>query len=565
MRNSLALFGLLCLMAALPLHAQEEAAPAAPVELQALPGDLEAQFYFRIEAIDALKADIESLREQVDSSEGLRATIFSARLEAVRTQVFDATLKLARDIAAQQEKKFEVGELKQEIFDDLSVFPGQSAEAMTQLGLSVRFNYEEMGPQETVVNDRRLLLAIQRVDAVLDSFVTYTQIAASMGLDPSPQVEFLHDRLAETAANRSVFLEVAIGQVGLARGSAATLPNDEELPAWVSAAEARVVIASATLQSAVLLMNRVGLDTRRYRQQIVTATGELTTAVLDAGVIAGLAKEWSRSAFDFSKTQGPRLLFRFLLVILVLVAFSYLSRLVKAGVTRALQSSRVNLSHLLKRMIVSTAKNLVFFIGILFALSQLGISLGPLLAGLGIAGFIIGFALQDTLSNFASGLMILIYRPFDVGDFVDAGGVTGKVDRMSLVNTTFKTLDNQVIVVPNNMIWQNVITNVTAQRTRRVDFTFGISYSDDIGKAKAILKDVVDNYDKILPSPEPNIRVGALGESSVDLICRPWVRTDDYWDTYWDLTEIVKKRFDEEGITIPFPQRTVHMIDPAKS
>jgi small conductance mechanosensitive channel len=108
------------------------------------------------------------------------------------------------------------------------------------------------------------------------------------------------------------------------------------------------------------------------------------------------------------------------------------------------------------------------------------------------------------------------------------------------------------------MIWQQVITNITAQQTRRVDLTFGISYSDDIDKAKEILWDVVRNYEGILEEPEPNIRVAALGESSVDLLCRPWVRTDDYWDTYWDLTEIVKKRFDEEGITIPFPQRDVH-------
>ena len=195
----------------------------------------------------------------------------------------------------------------------------------------------------------------------------------------------------------------------------------------------------------------------------------------------------------------------------------------------------------------------------------MGISIGPLLTGLGIAGFIIGFALQDTLSNFASGMMILIYRPFDVGDFVDAGGVTGRVDRMSLVNTTFKTLDNQVIVVPNNLIWQQVITNLTAQRTRRVDLTFGISYSDDIDKAKTILREVVENYEACLKTPEPNIRVNTLGESSVDLICRPWVKTDDYWNAYWDLTEIVKKRFDEEGISIPFPQRDVHMIPQPES
>lgn len=141
----------------------------------------------------------------------------------------------------------------------------------------------------------------------------------------------------------------------------------------------------------------------------------------------------------------------------------------------------------------------------------------------------------------------------------------GKVDRMSLVNTTFRTFDNQVFVVPNNMIWQTVIKNLTAQHTRRVDLTFGISYGDDIDKAKAILKDVAENYDAVLKSPETNIRVNELGDSSVNLILRPWVKTDDYWDTYWDLTEIVKKRFDEEGITIPFPQRDVHMFEPQES
>ena len=254
------------------------------------------------------------------------------------------------------------------------------------------------------------------------------------------------------------------------------------------------------------------------------------------------------------------MIFSLLLAVLILFVFVRLARLIQKGVEKAMLSRHVTMSHLLKRMVVSTAKNLTIFIGILFALSQLGISIGPLLTGLGIAGFIIGFALQDTLSNFASGMMILIYRPFDVGDYVEGGGVTGRVDRMSLVNTTFKTLDNQVIVVPNNLIWQQVIKNVTAQRTRRVDLTFGISYSDDIDEAKAILHDVVEKHRACLKTPEPNIRVGALGESSVDLICRPWVRTDDYWDTYWDLTEIVKKRFDEAGITIPYPQRDLHMI-----
>jgi small conductance mechanosensitive channel len=196
--------------------------------------------------------------------------------------------------------------------------------------------------------------------------------------------------------------------------------------------------------------------------------------------------------------------------------------------------------------------------GILIALSQVGISLGPLLAGLGIAGFIIGFALQDTLSNFASGMLILIYRPFDVGDFVTAGGVTGKVSHMSLVNTTFKTIDNQVLVVPNNMIWSGVVTNVTAQRLRRVDLVFGVAYSDDVEKVEKVLAEIVASHELVLDTPEPMIKLHELADSSVNFVVRPWVKTDDYWDVYWDLLRTVKIRFDAEGITIPFPQREIH-------
>ena len=198
--------------------------------------------------------------------------------------------------------------------------------------------------------------------------------------------------------------------------------------------------------------------------------------------------------------------------------------------------------------------------GILIALSQVGISLGPLLAGLGIAGFIIGFALQDTLANFASGMLILIYRPFDVGDFVTAGGVTGKVSHMSLVNTTFKTIDNQLLVVPNNMIWSAVVTNVTAQRTRRVDLVFGVAYTDDVEKVEKILSDIVAAHELVLDVPEPMIKLHELGESSVNFVVRPWVKTDNYWEVYWDLLRTVKLRFDAEGITIPFPQREIHTV-----
>ncbi len=199
------------------------------------------------------------------------------------------------------------------------------------------------------------------------------------------------------------------------------------------------------------------------------------------------------------------------------------------------------------------------FIGVLVALSQVGIELGPLLTGLGVAGVIIGFALQDTLSNFASGVMILIYRPYDVGDLVKVNDIQGTVNKMSLVSTTIQTVDNQRLVIPNNKIWGDVINNITAEHIRRIDMVFGIGYKDDIDKAKQLFMDILLADERVLPTPEPMVRVHSLNDSSVDFIVRPWVNTSDYWEVYWDMTEKVKKALDAEGISIPFPQQDVHL------
>ena len=234
--------------------------------------------------------------------------------------------------------------------------------------------------------------------------------------------------------------------------------------------------------------------------------------------------------------------------------------IVRRLVRRAVGTSKFSLSQLLRNQLVSFSGKAVMFLGLLVALSQIGIQLGPVLAGLGIAGFILGFALQNTLSNFAAGLMILIYHPYDVGDLIEAGGVMGTVKAMNLVSTTIASLDNQKLVVPNGKIWGDVIRNITAEPNRRVDMTFGIAYADDVDHAESVLWDIVKSNALVLQDPEPVIRLHTLGESSVDFIVRPWARTSDYWTVYWDITRAVKKRFDQENISIPFPQRDVHLI-----
>ncbi|MDX1738678.1 MAG: mechanosensitive ion channel, partial [Alphaproteobacteria bacterium] len=216
-------------------------------------------------------------------------------------------------------------------------------------------------------------------------------------------------------------------------------------------------------------------------------------------------------------------------------------------------------SELLKDFIVNITRKTVFVIGFVVALSMLEINIGPLLAAIGAAGFIVGFALQGTLSNFAAGIMILVYRPYDVGDLVDIGGTFGKVEAMTIVSTTLRKVDNQKVIVPNNKIWGDIITNATGTSKRRVDMVFGIGYSDDIAKAQKILEEILANNEAILKDSEPVVRVHELGDSSVNFVVRPWVATENYWDVYWDVTRSVKERFDAEGVSIPFPQRDVHM------
>ncbi|MFA5721601.1 MAG: mechanosensitive ion channel domain-containing protein [Aliarcobacter sp.] len=195
---------------------------------------------------------------------------------------------------------------------------------------------------------------------------------------------------------------------------------------------------------------------------------------------------------------------------------------------------------------------------ILAALNKLGITTTSFLAILGAAGLAVGLALKDSLGNFASGVMIIIFKPFRVGDFVTAGGVTGSVSEVGIFNSVFVTGDNQRIVVPNSSITSGSITNVNAFDTRRVDLVVGISYDDDIKKAKDLLTNLLTSHEKILVDKGITVAVSELADSSVNFVVRAWVNTPDYWEVRFFLIENIKLVFDKEGITIPYPQQDVH-------
>ncbi|MCW8906464.1 MAG: mechanosensitive ion channel [Sedimenticola sp.] len=201
---------------------------------------------------------------------------------------------------------------------------------------------------------------------------------------------------------------------------------------------------------------------------------------------------------------------------------------------------------------------LLLFI-VIAAMDQLGVDTTSLIALLGAAGLAVGLAMQNSLQNFAAGVMLIVFRPFKAGDYVEAGGTSGTVENISIFSTIMRTPDNREVIVPNGSIYNGTITNYSARETRRVDMVFGIGYGDDIRKAKQILTDILEADERILADPEPLIAVGELANSSVNFNVRPWVKSADYWAVKFDLTERIKLAFDENGISIPFPQMDVHL------
>jgi small conductance mechanosensitive channel len=201
---------------------------------------------------------------------------------------------------------------------------------------------------------------------------------------------------------------------------------------------------------------------------------------------------------------------------------------------------------------------LVVFI-VIAAIGKVGIQTTSFVAVVGAAGLAIGLALQGSLSNFASGVLIIIFKPFSNGHFIDIGGIMGTVVETGILFTELKTPDNRKIIVPNSRIMSGPITNVSANPTRRVDIKLGVSYSDDLDKVTEVIKDVLSNDARVLPEPEPQVVVCELGDSSVDFHVRPWVNASDYWGFFFDFHKTIKQRFDAEAISIPFPQRDVHL------
>jgi small conductance mechanosensitive channel len=255
--------------------------------------------------------------------------------------------------------------------------------------------------------------------------------------------------------------------------------------------------------------------------------------------------------------------FKIVGAILILIIGRIIAGAIAKLVVKVLRKS--NTDETLTKFLGSLTRIALLTFVIIAALGTVGVQTASFVAIIGAAGLAIGFALQGSLSNFAAGIMLIVFKPFKAGDFVEAGGTSGAVQEIRIFSTIMKTPDNKMVILPNSKITGDTIVNYSARDTRRVDMVFGIGYGDDIKKAKETLDRILAEDSRVLKDPAPTLAVSELGDSSVNFVVRPWVNTADYWGVFFDTHEKVKVRFDELGISIPFPQRDIHVYNEAAS
>jgi len=546
-----------------PAKVAASAQPAAPAPATPAPEppSLARQ---RVEQLRGLKAELDGVRQRHAEASGERRAAAAGELLDVgsryRRQLVDSASQVAGGEALAGSPEDQEA-LRSFVRQELSAQSEQISRELEERQRSLTAHSEALGQAKP---GDQAPLAAQRDRAYQATITLLVQAGenlsarAQLGEDTKAQASQLQKQLTDSARWSSGALQSTSRELAQLEREAGDKPTPEQQTRLDALLDYRTLLAASQRQ-VIGVMDAQGLDTVQLRRELISTTRELSQDILDAEVLGGLVSEWKGSAGRWFSENASSIAFRIISCLLVLAVFAGLARLGRGLVRRAITRAKGNLSSLASAFLVATTGRVIWLVGFVIAAAQLGIEVAPLIAGLGIAGFVAGFALQDTLSNFASGLMILVYRPYDVGDVIEAGGATGAVQTMTLVYTSVLTPDNQMLIVPNNKIWGGVIRNVTNQANRRIDLEFRVSYTDDIDRAEGLLAAILRENPRVLAEPAPTVRLHELADSCVKFVVRPWVKTGDYWDAYWEITRDVKRRFDAEGFAIPFPQQDLHI------
>jgi small conductance mechanosensitive channel len=501
-----------------------------------------------IERLGAEYAELKAQSQAVEDSDGKAVAEHQAR---DRLHEWMRSVKaLVANVLEQQEQELDESHFRQEsrkllmgLDRRLPTFIAEVTEETAQL----RSDLTNASPESVVGIEERIRGNEELLDETVRFFLSHIEHMDRLELGSTRARASAAKSLGERAGNLSARLEIASQRLE------AALEDDGSGAAnSVAARSAQEDFdrTAASLMTTCDVLDELGRPTAAHRRVLILATGELTTDVLDTDVLIELFDSAVDASQLWIQQRGPILVGRIARFLAVLGIFWILGQMTRGLTARLATSSSQQMSILAQRIVVTSASRVVMGIGILLALSQIGVNVTALLAGVGIVGFILGFALQETLGNFAAGAMILIYDPFDIGDVIEAAGVMGTVDQMNLVSTTILTFDNQTLIVPNSRIWGNVIRNTTAMDQRRVDLSFPLALDADVEQAEKIFESMCREHPAVLDEPELAIKVQEVTGAGVVVAVRPWVRTEDYWSTFWDLNREAHVRLNEAGIQI---------------
>ena len=515
-----------------------------------------------ISSIDEIIREADDLNAREQTAVGEELAVVALRLRQARIEVMRKLGELVTNVVAQGEQGFEAAETRVQAERYCGIVEGAVPTLVNRLEEDVaelRTQRDQAEGDAVAKIKERLAAANAAMDEIFKLYLEHVGHLETLGLSSRRSRAELGRQISQHAGSLAGHLELARTRLRDALALAAEAPDDVGYQQAELAAKAQLELLASRLSNAADVMEGVGLDAARYRQVLIQATGKITGDVLNVDVARGLFDDGLLALNAWFKATGPTLATRAAVFLGVLFLFRLLAGLTRRFVERAVTRPGFQLTALARNMLVGLVGRTIMTLGFFVALSQIGIQVGALLAGLGIFGFIVGFALQDSLGNFACGALILIYRPYDVGDVIEAGGIRGRVNHMTLVSTTILTFDNETLVVPNNKIWGGVIKNVSDQKTRRVDMTFRAAYAEDVPRIEGIFAAILKEHPCVLDDPEPLIKLHKLEESWIEFAVRPWVKTADYWTVYWDVTREVKLRFDREGLRMPFPQQEIRL------
>ena len=503
--------------------------------------------------IQKIGDDLQVLNDSINHATGDRLEVLILERQKRTLEILEELFALARNLQKQSALDLDTAELRDMVVsylvrtsNALDQFLDREEEEMVER----RSRVDKLTGIELVEFEQNNAAIMTWLQEMIEAKLRTIQELERLGVSTGNHRENLVNRLNRFASNLAGQLQLVDSSLNAIKVGSGSEPLSSDLKAQLQALNIRRSSILSSLAMLVHKMNALGLEAREYRQ-LLLETGEVTTDLFDPEIVLGILKKQLNIMSDWVSKNAGGFMTKLVVFVLILLAFRMIARAANFMMRRSFESQTVQVSKLMQDMLLGLSSKGIMFLGVLVALSQMGVQITALLTGLGIAGFIVGFALQDSLANFVAGIMILGYRPFDVGDVIEAGGVFGKVSKMSMVSTTILTFDNQTLIVPNNKIWGDVIKNITLQHERRIDLEFNIGLNENIGDVRYLIHGVLEGVEEILEDPAPSIEFNELTPYSMVIVVRPWVQKEVYWPIRWRLLREIKQALDDAGVEIP--------------